>query len=72
MASARGFIEDGREIKLRLGLVEQQGASIARRVDRLDLRLERVERRLDSADADTHAWDAAWPGAAGQGLERPR
>jgi hypothetical protein len=50
-----GLIEDGREIKQRLGMLEQQGASISRRVDRLDLRLERVERRLDIADADTRA-----------------
>lgn len=35
------------ETKERLGLIEQQYASISRRVDRIDERLERVERRLD-------------------------
>ncbi len=40
------LIEDGREVKQRLGYLEEQGASISRRVDRLDLRLDRVERRL--------------------------
>lgn len=35
------------ETKERLGLIEQQYASISRRVGRIDERLERVERRLD-------------------------
>lgn len=35
------------ETKERLGFLEQQYASISRRVDRIDERLERVERRLD-------------------------
>jgi hypothetical protein len=35
------------ETKERLGFIEQQYASISRRVDRIDERLERVERRLD-------------------------
>lgn len=35
------------ETKERLGLLEQQYASISRRVDRIDQRLDRVERRLD-------------------------
>ena len=38
--------EDIREIKGRLGSLEAQHASLSNRVDRLDLRLERVERRL--------------------------
>ena len=40
-----------REVKQRLGFLEEQYASISRRVDRIDLRLERVDRRLDLVDA---------------------
>ena len=39
------------EIKERIGFVEQQYASISRRVDRIDERLDRVERRLGLIDA---------------------
>lgn len=39
------------ETKERLSLLEQQYASISRRVDRIDERLERVERRLDLVEA---------------------
>ena len=39
------------ETKERLGFLEQQYASISRRVDRIDERLERVERRLDFVEA---------------------
>jgi tetrahydromethanopterin S-methyltransferase subunit G len=35
------------DVKQRLGQLVGQYASIARRVDSLDIRLERVERRLD-------------------------
>ncbi|MCY1668027.1 hypothetical protein [Rhizobium sp. SL86] len=35
------------EAKERLGFLEQQYASISRRVDRIDQRLDRIERRLD-------------------------
>ncbi|MCO6185337.1 hypothetical protein [Rhizobium sp. L1K21] len=35
------------ETKERLGFIEQQYASISRRIDRIDERLERVERRLE-------------------------
>ncbi|MDP9838973.1 putative nucleic acid-binding Zn-ribbon protein [Neorhizobium huautlense] len=38
--------EDFREVKTRLGFLEQQYASISRRVDRIDERLDRVEKRL--------------------------
>ena len=34
------------ETKERLGFIEQQYASISRRVDRIDARLDRVEKRL--------------------------
>ncbi len=35
------------ETKERLGFIEQQYASISRRVDRIDERLDRVEKRLE-------------------------
>jgi hypothetical protein len=34
------------ETKERLGFIEQQYASISRRVDRIDERIDRIERRL--------------------------
>jgi predicted nucleic acid-binding Zn-ribbon protein len=39
------------EVKERLGLLESLYASISRRVDRIDSRLERIERRLDLTEA---------------------
>jgi predicted nucleic acid-binding Zn-ribbon protein len=39
--------EDNREIKTRLGILEQQGASLSNRIDRIEMRLDRMERRLD-------------------------
>jgi hypothetical protein len=39
--------EDNREIKTRLGILEQQGASLSTRLDRMEARLDRIERRLD-------------------------
>ena len=39
------------ETKGRLGFIEQQYASISRRIDRIDERLERVERRLELVEA---------------------
>lgn len=39
------------ETKERLSFLEQQYASISRRVDRIDERLERVEKRLDLVEA---------------------
>lgn len=38
------------ETKERLGLLEQQYASLSRRVDRIDERLDRVEKRLELVD----------------------
>ena len=35
------------EVKERHGFLEQQYASISRRVDRIDERIDRIERRLD-------------------------
>ncbi len=39
--------EDNREIKTRLGILEQQGASLSSRIDRIEFRLDRIEKRLD-------------------------
>ena len=51
----RGRVDDNAdnmiEIKERLGLLEGSVASVSRRVDRLDMRVERIERRLELTDA---------------------
>ena len=39
--------DDLREIKERLGILEMQYASLSHRVDKIEERLERVERRMD-------------------------
>ena len=44
-------IEDVRELKTRVGILEQQYASISTRMDRVENRLERIERRLDLVEA---------------------
>ncbi|HML12516.1 MAG TPA: hypothetical protein VK456_04380 [Xanthobacteraceae bacterium] len=46
-----GLREDMREVKTRLGILENQYASMSSRLDRLDARVERIERRLELADA---------------------
>ncbi|HVL20571.1 MAG TPA: hypothetical protein VM422_06250 [Amaricoccus sp.] len=43
--------EDLREIKTRLGFLEAQYASLSNRLDRMDERVGRIERRLDLLDA---------------------
>jgi phage shock protein A len=43
--------QDVREVKNRLGILETQYASLSNRQDRLDDRIERIERRLEIADA---------------------
>jgi predicted nuclease with TOPRIM domain len=43
--------EDAREIKGRLGILETQYASISTRLDRMDDRVARIERRLDLVEA---------------------
>jgi predicted nucleic acid-binding Zn-ribbon protein len=43
--------DDIREVKQRLGNLENQYASISTRMDRMDGRIERIERRLDLTDA---------------------
>jgi hypothetical protein len=46
-----GLREDMHEVKTRLGLVEETCASLSRRLDRLDERVGRIERRLELAPA---------------------
>jgi hypothetical protein len=43
--------DDIREIKQRVGSVEKHYTSMSNRLDRMDIRIERIERRLDLADA---------------------
>lgn len=39
--------DDVRDVKMRLTAVEENQAGVHRRLDRLELRVERIERRLD-------------------------
>lgn len=39
--------DDVRELKTRMGLIEAQYASLSSRIDRMDDRVQRIERRLD-------------------------
>jgi hypothetical protein len=43
--------DDIREMKQRIGSLENQYAIMSNRLDRMDVRIERIERRLDLADA---------------------
>jgi hypothetical protein len=40
-----------REVKGRLGILENQYASVSSRMDRLDTRVERIEQRLELIEA---------------------
>ena len=40
------------EIKTGVGLLEQSYASLSNRIDLIETRLERIERRLDLVDAE--------------------
>jgi hypothetical protein len=44
-------VDDIHEVKERLGILEMQYASLSNRLDRMDLRIERIERRLELYDA---------------------
>ena len=46
-----GLRDDMREVKGRLGILESQYANFSNRMDRLDGRVERIERRLNLTDA---------------------
>ena len=45
-----GLREDNREIKSRLGIIVQQYASLSNRVDRIELKIDRIE-QLELAEA---------------------
>ena len=51
-ATADDIREDMREVKGRLTALEAQYASLSFRVDRIDQRLQRVDRRLDLREAE--------------------
>ena len=40
------LVDDIHEVKERLGILEMQYASLSNRMDRVDLRIEQIERRL--------------------------
>jgi hypothetical protein len=46
-----GVRDDIREIKQRAGSLENQYANMSNRLDRMDVRIEGIERRLDLTDA---------------------
>ena len=50
-AGQEAMREDIREIKTRLGILEQQYASLSSRIDRIEIRLDRIERRLGLIEA---------------------
>ena len=43
--------DDMREVKGRLGILESQYANLSNRLDRVDGRIERIEKRLNLTDA---------------------
>ncbi len=43
--------EDMRELKARVGILEQQYASLSNRIDRIELRLDGIEKCLELAEA---------------------
>ena len=47
----RGAVDGLREVKGRLGILENQYASLSSRVDRIDGRIERIEQRLELIEA---------------------
>jgi hypothetical protein len=51
MVDCSKFIVDMREVKGRLGMLEAQYASLSNRLDRMDERVARIERRLELHEA---------------------
>ena len=45
------LVDDMHEVKERLGILEMQYASLSNRLDRMDLRIERIERPLGLIEA---------------------
>ena len=50
-ATLSKIVDDMHEVKERLGILEMQYASLSNRMDRMDLRIERIERRLGLIEA---------------------
>lgn len=50
-ASLDRLADDMQEVKTRLGILEHQYASISTRIDRVDDRMHRIEKRLSLVDA---------------------
>lgn len=50
-SSVERLTDDMQEVKQRLGILEHQYASISTRLDRLDDRVLRIEKRLDLVEA---------------------
>ena len=48
-----GLREDMREVKGRLGILENQYANLSTRLDRMDGRVERIEQRLSLVDVQS-------------------
>ena len=48
-----GLREDMREVKGRLGILENQYANLSTRLDRMDSRVERIEQRLSLVDVQS-------------------
>lgn len=46
-----GLRDDMHAVKSRLGILESQNTSVSSRMDRLDGRIDRIERRLNLAEA---------------------
>jgi len=50
-ATLSKLFDDMHEVKEGLGILEMQYASLSNRMDRMDLRIERIERRLGLIEA---------------------
>jgi len=50
-AAVDNMRDDMREVKGRLGILESQYANLSNRLDRVDGRIERIEKRLNLTDA---------------------
>ena len=50
-ATLSKIVDDMHEVKERLGILEMLYASLSNRMDRMDLRIERIERRLGPIEA---------------------
>jgi hypothetical protein len=49
------LVDDIHEVKERLGILKMQYASLSNRMDRMDLRIERIQRRLGLVEVGQNA-----------------